>query len=71
MKKNLMNQQVWKTLKSSTQIFELEFLKGKLEENNIICVIINKIDSSYNVFGIAELKVMEKDYQKAKKLSNE
>jgi len=66
-----MNQQAWKTLKSSTQIFELEFLKGKLEENNIICVIINKIDSSYNVFGIAELKVMEKDCQKAKKLSNE
>lgn len=66
-----MNQQAWETLKSSTQIYELEFLKGKLKGNNINCVIINKIDSSYNVFGIAELKVMEKDYEKAKKIINE
>jgi hypothetical protein len=59
MKKN------WITIKSSTQLYEIEILKGLLMEKDIPAVIINKQDSSYLNFGDIELKVLESDFEKA------
>ena len=63
-----MSRKKWKILKSSNQIFELEMKKGFLLENGINAVVINKQDSSYQVFGEGELFVKEEDLQRAKEL---
>lgn len=48
--------------------YQLEIIKGKLLENGIQSVIINKIDSSYLNFGEAELKVKESDFERAQEI---
>lgn len=48
--------------------YQLEIIKGKLLENGIQSVIINKIDSSYLNFGEAELKVNESDFERAQEI---
>jgi len=48
--------------------YQLEIIKGKLLENEIQSVIINKIDSSYLNFGEAELKVKESDFERAQEI---
>lgn len=53
---------------SSKQAYQIELLKGMLEENNIISVSINKKDSSYLAFGEIELFVDSKDLLQAKNL---
>ena len=45
--------------------------KGFLLENGIDAVIMNKQDSSYQLFGEAELLVKEEDVQLAEKLLNQ
>ena len=48
--------------------YQLEIIKGKLLENGIQSVIINKIDLSYLNFGEAELKVKESDFERAQEI---
>jgi len=42
-----------------------EITKQMLEENNINVVLLNKQDSSYNMFGAIELFVTENQEEKA------
>ena len=51
--------------------YQLNLVKGKLLENAINSVIINKIDSSYLNFGEAELKVLEFDFERAQEILND
>ena len=52
---------------SSSQIYKAEIIRGFLEENDILSVIINKKDSAY-LFGEAELYVKVDDAFRAKQL---
>jgi hypothetical protein len=60
----------WVVLKSNCQAFELEMVKGLLLENRIDAVIMNKKDSSYQMFGESELMIKEEDLHKANELLN-
>mgnify|MGYP001499797973 FL=1 len=66
-----MGQKKWSILKLSNQVFELEMMKGFLLENGIDAVVMNKQDSSYQVFGEGELLVKEEDIQRAEELLNQ
>ena len=66
-----MSQKKWSILKTSNQVFELEMMKGFLLENGIDAVVMNKQDSSYQVFGEGELLVKKEDVQRAEKLLNQ
>ena len=66
-----MSQTKWSVLKASNQVFELEMMKGFLIENCIDAVVMNKQDSSYQVFGEGELLVKEEDVQRAEELLNQ
>ena len=46
-------------------------MKGFLLENGIDAVVMNKQDSSYQVFGEGELLVNEEDVQRAEELLNQ
>lgn len=63
-----MSQKKWIIVKNSNQPYQLELLKGLLLEHKIEAVVMNKKDSSYLVFGTAELLVQEADVVKAKEL---
>ena len=49
--------QDWFKLYSTKNYLEANIIKGKLEENNIQAVILNRQDSSYVAFGEIELYV--------------
>jgi hypothetical protein len=49
--------QDWFKLYSTKNYLEANIIKGKLEENNIQAVILNKQDSSYLVIGEVEIYV--------------
>ncbi len=66
-----MSQVKWSILRASNQVFELEMMKGFLLENGIDAVVMNKQDSSYQVFGEGELLVKEEDVQCAEELLNQ
>ena len=66
-----MSQAKWSILRASNQVFELEMMKGFLLENGIDAVVMNKQDSSYQVFGESELLVKEEDVQCAEELLNQ
>ena len=55
MKKN------WANIFSSTNPIEVEIIKQMLTENNIVAVVLNKQDSSYNMFGAIDLYVTENE----------
>ena len=63
-----MNQNKWITLVKTSKPYQLNLKKGKLLENEIHSVIINKIDSSYLNFGEAELKVLASDFERAQEI---
>ena len=65
-----MSQKKWSILKTSNQVFELEMMKGFLIENGINAIVMNKQDSSYQMFGDGELLVKEEDVKRAKELLN-
>ena len=46
-------------------------VKQMLEENNIKVVLLNKQDSSYLMFGLAELYVHEEQVEKSENLLKE
>ena len=58
----------WVTLITSNKSYQLNIIEGRLSENGIQSVIINKIDSSYLNFGEAELNVKESDFERAKEI---
>ena len=58
----------WNKVFSSTDHFKIQILEGLLRKNHIPAVIMNKQDSSYNLFGDIELYVKSKDISNAKKL---
>jgi len=49
--------QGWFKLYSTKNYFEANIIKGKLEENSIQAVILNRQDSSYIVVGEIEIYV--------------
>tara|TARA_B110000014_G_C19732155_1_gene382298 strand:+ start:387 stop:596 length:210 start_codon:yes stop_codon:yes gene_type:complete len=55
MKKN------WIKIFSSNNPIKIEIIKQMLEENNLSPVILNRQDSSYNMFGTINLYVTEKE----------
>ena len=61
----------WRILRKSNQVFKLEMMKGFLIENGINAVVMNKQDSSYQVFGEAELLVKKEDLKHADELLNQ
>ena len=65
-----MSQTKWSILKTSNQLFELEMMRGFLIENGINAIVMNKQDSSYQMFGDGELLVKEEDVMRAKELLN-
>ena len=52
---------------SSANPIEVEIIKQMLEENNITAVILNKQDSSYNMFGSIDLYVKVENQSSCKK----
>lgn len=64
MKKN------WINIFTSSNPIEVEIVKQMLEENNINAVILNKQDSSYNMFGTIDLFVNENEHEIALQLLN-
>ena len=59
MKKN------WIKIFSSNNPIEIEIIKQMLEENDLFSVILNRQDSSYNMFGTIDLHITEEDQEKA------
>ena len=55
----------WIKIYISTDIIKIEIIKQMLQENDIPSVIINKKDSSYNMFGNIELFTQKKFYKNA------
>ena len=49
----------WINIFSSVNPIEVEIIKQMLTENNIVAVVLNKQDSSYNMFGAIDLYVTE------------
>lgn len=50
---------------STNNPYKAEITKQMLEENNINVVLLNKQDSSYNMFGAIELFVAENQEENA------
>ena len=61
----------WINIFSSANPIEVEIVKQMLNENNINAVILNKQDSSYNLFGSIDLYVKEENQTIALQLINE
>ena len=61
----------WINIFSSANPIEVEIIKQMLEENNITAVMLNKQDSSYNMFGSIDLYVKEENRTTALQLINE
>ncbi len=55
----------WKLIYTTSQPYQAELIKQKLENDGIESVVINKHDSTYNTFGEAEIYVNEIDKEKA------
>ena len=58
----------WVKVYESPNVSDAEIVKGKLEENEIDAVVMNKKDSSYLTFGQVEVYVKPNDEQAALKL---
>ena len=59
----------WTKIYSSGKMYQVEILKGLLEENDIDAYIMNKQDSAY-LFGELELYVDADDVMKATRIIN-
>ena len=58
----------WISIYSSDKPWQAEIAKQLLSENGIEAVVINKQDSSYLVFGEAEVYVSLGDLEKSKEI---
>ena len=63
-----MKKDKWVQVYKTKTTYQAEIVKQVLESNDIKCISVNKIDSSYSNFGYLELLVVEKNYLEAKKL---
>jgi hypothetical protein len=63
-----MKKDKWVQVYKTRTTYRAEILKQLLKLNDIKCVSVNKIDSSYTIFGYYEVLVVEKNYLKAEKL---
>ena len=63
-----MKKDKWVQVYKTRTTYRAEIVKQLLKLNDIKCVSVNKIDSSYNNFGYNEVLVVEKNYLKAEKL---
>ena len=61
----------WINIFKSANPIEAEIIKQMLEENNITAVMLNKQDSSYNMFGSIDLYVKEENQTIALQLIKE
>ena len=61
----------WVCIYTSKQMQDAEITKALLAFNEINSVVINKQDSSYNMFGYFEVYVNRDDAVKAKYVLNE
>lgn len=55
----------WVKVYSSTHLHEIELIKGMLAEEDIQAFSINKVDSTYTIFGEIELFVNADDALRA------
>lgn len=55
----------WQIVFSTPYTYAAEVVKNKLEDAGIISIIVNKIDSSYLSFGLAEVYCLKQDVEKA------
>ena len=60
----------WINIFSSANPIGVEIVKQMLDENNITAVMLNKQDSSYNLFGTIDLYVKEENKSIALQLIN-
>ena len=60
----------WTKIHITSDRFSGEVIKNMLENHDIACVIIDKKDSAYQVFGEVELYVHQENVIKAKHLIN-
>jgi hypothetical protein len=58
----------WEVVFSTNLLYKAEILKGKLEEEGIHAVIVNKQDSSYIAFGEIEIFVPRQNVLDAKQI---
>lgn len=58
----------WIKIFSSNNPIQIEIIKQMLEENNLFSVILNRQDSSYNMFGTIDLHILEEEQAKALEL---
>ena len=63
-----MKKDKWVQVYKTKTTYRAEIVKQVLESNDIKCISVNKIDSSYNNFGYHEVLVVEKNYLEAQKL---
>ena len=63
-----MKKNKWVQVYKTKTTYQAEIVKQVLESNDIKCISVNKIDSSYNNFGYHEVLVVEKNYLEAQKL---
>jgi hypothetical protein len=61
----------WINIFTSSNPIEVEIIKQMLEEKNINAVVLNKQDSSYNMFGTIDLFVNETEQETALLLINQ
>jgi hypothetical protein len=57
----------WEKVYTASKMYEIEIIKGLLEENNIESVEISKKDSSF-LFGSIDLFVHRNDFEKASEI---
>jgi uncharacterized protein len=62
------NKSDWAMIYTASTLTQAEIIKGKLENEDIEAVIMNKRDSSYQVFGPVEIYVKPENEQRAKEI---
>lgn len=60
-------EQEWSVVYTTNKIYEAEILKNVFSENNIECISMNKMDSSY-LLGEIEVMVPKEQITEAEKL---
>ena len=63
-----MQRNSWKSRYKGSGLHRVFILKNILLKNNIESVILNKVDSSYVIFGFYEVFVHQKNYIEAIKI---
>lgn len=58
----------WKCIYNADKLYKVEVVRDFLKAENIESVLINKMDSSYTMFGNVELYVQPEDENRAVEL---